>query len=186
MKAAPHAEPFDPEAPVEGPPVLIIGCGNLLRGDDAAGPILIRKLWDIGVGDLVGANAQKGKIPRLVDGGTAGMDVAFQMRGARHVILIDACSGTGDEPGTIFRVPGEAIAELPAPTDIHSHSFRWDHALSFAKWLLKDEYPDTIEVWLIEGESYAHGAELKPRVAAAVDDLSLRIAKDVKARLCID
>lgn len=29
--------------------VLIVGCGNLLRGDDAVGPILVRHLWDRGV-----------------------------------------------------------------------------------------------------------------------------------------
>ncbi|PMP83831.1 MAG: peptidase M52, partial [Roseiflexus castenholzii] len=28
---------------------LIIGCGNLLRGDDGVGPILIRRLWEIGL-----------------------------------------------------------------------------------------------------------------------------------------
>lgn len=165
-----HVEPHDPAAPVEGPPVLVIGCGNLLRGDDAAGPILIRKLWTLGAGDHA----------RLVDGGTAGMDVAFQMRGAKHVILVDACDGSGDEPGTLFRVPGSAIADLPAPTDIHSHAFRWDHALSFAKWLLKDEYPETIEVYLIEGDSYGHGAELTEPVARAVDELSERIAGEVR------
>ncbi len=52
--------------------VVVIGCGSLLRGDDAVGPILIRHLWSEGVPDHV----------TLVDGGTAGMDVAFKMRGA--------------------------------------------------------------------------------------------------------
>ncbi|EUA52037.1 hydrogenase maturation protease family protein [Mycobacterium xenopi 3993] len=50
--------------------MLIIGCGNLLRGDDGVGPIMVRHLWERGMPDGV----------RLVDGGTAGMDVAFQMR----------------------------------------------------------------------------------------------------------
>ncbi|HQV19515.1 MAG TPA: hydrogenase maturation protease, partial [Gordonia sp. (in: high G+C Gram-positive bacteria)] len=47
--------------------VLVIGCGNILRGDDAVGPILVRTLYSQGVPDSV----------RLIDGGTAGMDVAF-------------------------------------------------------------------------------------------------------------
>ncbi|HMZ79592.1 MAG TPA: hydrogenase maturation protease, partial [Acidobacteriota bacterium] len=58
--------------------ILIIGCGNLLRGDDAVGPILIRHLWEIGLPAGV----------RCADGGTAGMDVAFQMRGADQVIIV--------------------------------------------------------------------------------------------------
>ena len=63
--------------------ITIIGCGNLIRKDDGAGPILIRKLWDLGVPSNV----------RLADGGTAGMDVVFQIGKAEE--LIDG-SGTGD------------------------------------------------------------------------------------------
>ena len=156
---------YDPHAPPPGPAVVVIGCGNILRGDDAAGPIVIRKLWQRGASEWA----------RLVDGGTAGMDVAFQMNGAERVILIDA-SATGSEPGTLFRVPGSEITDLPAPTEIHSHSFRWDHALSFAKWLLKDRYPEEIEVWLIEAAQTEHGAKLSPAVERAVDNLTDRLA----------
>lgn len=156
---------YDPDAPIPGPGVVVIGCGNLLRGDDAAGPIVIRELWELGANEHA----------RLVDGGTAGMDVAFQMRGAEKVILVDACT-TGSEPGALFRVPGEEVADIPPPTDIHSHAFRWDHALSFARWLLKDQYPDDVEVWLIEIASADHGADLSPPVREAVKRLSRDLA----------
>lgn len=138
--------------------VLVIGCGNLLRGDDAVGPIAIRNLWTRGVPDGV----------RLVDGGTAGMDVAFQMRGAKRVILIDAAR-TAAAPGTVFRVPGDWLEQLPALTDIHTHAFRWDHALAFGRWLLGPEFPDEIDVFLIEAQSVEPGAELSPAVSAAMD-----------------
>ena len=105
--------------------VVIIGCGNLLRGDDGVGPVLVRHLWERGVPD--GA--------KLVDGGTAGMDVAFQMRGAARVVIVDAAA-TGSAPGTVFRVPGEEFAELPPLQGLHTHSFRWDHAIAFARWAL--------------------------------------------------
>ena len=137
--------------------VLVIGCGNLLRGDDAVGPIAIRNLWARGVRDGV----------RLVDGGTAGMDVSFQMRGARRVILIDA-SSTGAPAGTVFRVPGEWMEQLPPLTDIHTHAFRWDHALAFGRWLLGPGFPSDVDVFLIEVESVEPGAELSPAVAAAM------------------
>jgi hydrogenase maturation protease len=138
--------------------VVVIGCGNLLRGDDAVGPTLVRHLWERGVpGDVV-----------LVDGGTAGMDVAFKMRGAERVVIVDAAV-TGAEPGTIYRVPGEELEDLPALDGLHTHQFRWDHALSFGRWLLQDAYPSDITVFLIEAAQLDHGAPLSPPVAEAME-----------------
>jgi hydrogenase maturation protease len=149
---------------------LVVGCGNLLRGDDAVGPLLVRRLADIGVPSHV----------RLVDGGTAGMDVGFAMRGASHVVLVDA-STTGAEPGAIYRVPGEAIENLPDPQAMNMHAFRWDNALAFARWLLKAEYPDNIEVWLIEAGQLNVGDPLSEPVEAAMEKLVVRILDDVNA-----
>jgi hydrogenase maturation protease len=138
----------------------VIGCGNLLRCDDAAGPLVIRHLWQRGLD----------RFARLVDGGTAGMDVGFAMRGMRRVVLVDA-SATGAPPGTIHRVPGDQLEHLPDLRSLHSHSFRWDHALAFARWLLKDEYPASIEVWLIEAADLRPGCEITKPVRAAIDRL---------------
>ena len=137
--------------------IVVVGCGNILRGDDAVGPTLIRHLWEQGVPDEV----------TLVDGGTAGMDVAFKMRGARSVLLVDAAT-TGGEPGTIYRVPGREVEQLPPLEGLHSHQFRWDHALAFAHWLLGDEYPETITVFLIEIAQTEPGADLSPPVEKAM------------------
>ncbi len=137
--------------------IVIIGCGNLLRGDDAVGPITIRHLWTLGVPDEV----------TLVDGGTAGMDVAFKMRGARLVILIDAAT-TESKPGTIYEIPGDEIEQLPPLEGMHSHQFRWDHALAFGHWLLGDDYPTDVTVFLIEIEQTTPGADLTPSVDAAM------------------
>jgi hydrogenase maturation protease len=151
-------------APTE---VLVVGCGNLLRGDDAAGPVLVRM--------LAGRDLPAGV--RLVDGGTAGMDIAFAMRGVPRVIIVDA-SRVGVPPGTIHKVPGSELADL-RPPEGNLHSFRWDQALGFATWLLKDEYPEDITVWLVEGESFEPGAPLSPSVQASVDRIADAIVSDV-------
>ncbi|HEX2807727.1 MAG TPA: hydrogenase maturation protease [Kineosporiaceae bacterium] len=148
------AEP--PSPPVV--PVLVIGCGNLLRGDDAVGPVLVRHLWDLGVPDGV----------ELVDGGTAGMDVAFKMRGRRKVIIVDAAR-SGAEPGTVFRVPGEELEDLPPVTGLNLHAFRWDHALAVGRWLLKDGYPPEVVVLLVEAASTEPGADLTPAVQQGME-----------------
>lgn len=105
---------------------------------------------------------------RLVDGGTAGMDVAFQMRGAEQVVIVDA-SATGSPPGTIYRVPGAELAELPPLEGLHTHSFRWDHAIAFARWALADACPDDITVFLIEAANVAMGVDLSPEVNTAME-----------------
>lgn len=155
---APHELLDDGFAP-DSCDLLVIGCGNILRGDDAVGPIAIRHLFERGLPDGV----------RLIDGGTSGMDVAFAMRGAARVVIIDA-SATGAAPGTMYRVPAD---QLPEPTldGVHSHNFRWDHALSLSSWLLGPARPTDITVLLVEGSTYEPGAPLSPKVDAAMHSL---------------
>ncbi len=107
---------------------------------------------------------------RLIDGGTAGMDVAFALRGARRAIVVDA-SRVGVDSRDVHQVPGEELTDLQPPEG-NLHQFRWDQALGFAQWLLKDEYPPEVTVWLIEGESFDAGAPLTPAVQAAVDTVA--------------
>jgi len=137
--------------------LLVVGCGNLLRADDGAGPILIRRHWEGGVPSGV----------RLVDGGTAGMDVSFQMRGAERVIIVDA-SRTDAAPGTLYKIPGPAVEDLPPLEGLHTHMFRWDNALAFARWLLGDEYPKDVTVYLIEAEDFTPGEKLSEKVSEGV------------------
>lgn len=147
--------------------LLVIGCGSIMRGDDAVGPVLIRTLFTRGVPDGV----------RIVDGGTAGMDVAFGMRGAGRVVIIDA-SATGAEPGTIYRVPAEELTELPPIDGLHTHNFRWNHALSFSSWLLGPHRPTDVTVFLIEAERFDPGAELSDSVATAMHQVIGLIERD--------
>ena len=152
--------------------VLIVGCGNLLRGDDGVGPVLVRHLWERGVPQ--GA--------RLVDGGTAGMDVAFQMQGAKRVVIIDAAA-TGVEPGTLYRVPGEELADLPPLEGLHTHSFRWDHAIALARWILSERCPTDITVFLIEVAQVEMGADLSEPVTTAMEQVIDIVERDYLAAL---
>jgi hydrogenase maturation protease len=144
--------------------VLVIGFGNLLRGDDAAGPVLVRRMRERGLPPGV----------ECADGGTVGMDVVFRMQGRAEVILADACR-SGSEPGALFEVPGEELEKLPQPIGINLHSFRWDHAIAFARWLLKEDYPARVTACLVEGASFEPGAPLSATVDRAVDALVDRL-----------
>jgi hydrogenase maturation protease len=146
----------------------VIGCGNILRGDDAVGPVLIRHLHTQGVPTGV----------RLVDGGTSGMDVAFGMRGAARVVIVDAAT-TGAEPGTVYRVPAEQLSDLPPIDGLHTHNFRWDHALAFSTWLLGPHRPTDITVFLVEAGQFEPGSELSAPVAAGMERVMALIADEL-------
>jgi len=146
---------------------LVIGCGNLLRGDDAVGPILVRRMLERGLPPGI----------EVADGGTSGMDVAFRMRGMDRVVLVDAAT-SGGVPGTLYRLEGADVETLPPLEGINLHAFRWDHALAIARWALKDEYPSEIVVYLIESGSFEFGDPLTAEVEAAMDRLVDALVRD--------
>jgi hydrogenase maturation protease len=160
--------PVDSTGPARTPEhtttqTLIIGCGNLLRGDDAVGPILIRHLWERGLPPGV----------RCADGGTGG-GRRLQMRDVAHVISSTLhqwlrtgralrCKGA---MWSTFPACGRQLARLPVGP-----------CLAFARWALKDDYPSRIDVYLIEAQSLTVGDPLSPpveRTMHALADLLLR------------
>jgi hydrogenase maturation protease len=129
--------------------LAVVGCGDLSQADEGAGLALVRQLRDEGVPPGV----------RIVDAADAGIDVAFQLRGAKRVIVVDATS-TGAPAGTVSRVSGAAVDDMPPLSGLRTQSFRWDHALAFARWLLGDDYPADVTVYLIEAADRTPGAGL--------------------------
>jgi hydrogenase maturation protease len=149
--------------------VVIIGCGNTNRSDDGVGVWVIHEL-------------RRRELPgqvRLIDAGTGGMDVMYNLEGARRVLLIDA-AWTGAAPGTLYKVPGEQLAALPPPNALSLHNFRWEHALAVGRMLYKDRFPSNINVYLIQAASLAYGLELSPAVRAGAERLAALIGDEVR------
>lgn len=143
--------------------MVVIGCGNPLRGDDGAGPELVRRLTERGLPAGV----------RCVDAGTAGIDAVLEMRGATEVILVDACRSESP-PGTLHDIPGDALVNRPAG-GIDIHAVRWDHALALARDLFGEDQPRRVMACLVEAASFEPGAPLSPAVDRAVDALVERL-----------
>jgi hydrogenase maturation protease len=155
------------------PPAAIIGCGNPNRGDDGAGPAVVRALAARGVGRGLGV--------RLLDAGTDGMGVMFAARGCRRLAIVDACR-SGAQPGAVFEVPGEELAQ-PHARALTLHDFRWDHALHAGRRMFAEDFPRDVKVFLIEAQSLELGVGLTPCVAQAADRVAQRLETWLKSKI---
>lgn len=142
----------------------VIGCGNPNRSDDGVGPHVISLLRGRDLSDHV----------TLFDGGTDGMGVMYQARGASRLIIVDARAPEG-EPGAVYEVPGEVL-EAPPPQTLNLHDFRWDHALYAGRKIYGDDFPQDVAVFLIEAASLDLGLEISDPVRAAAEKVADRIA----------
>ncbi len=149
------------------PPLLVIGCGNPLRGDDGAGPEVVQRLAARGVPHV-----------RCIDAGTSGIDVVLAMRGHDEVVIVDACR-SGAAAGTIHEIAvapdGGVVSEPGGPPRLTIHAFRWDHAVALGRSLLGAGFPRRVTAVLVEGARFEPGAALSPATAAAVDEVVARL-----------
>lgn len=74
--------------------------------------------------------------------------------------------------GALFKLKGSDVEHLPPLAGVNLHAFRWDHALAFARWALKDDYPSRIDVYLIEAQSLVIGEPLSPPVERGMRQLA--------------
>jgi hydrogenase maturation protease len=132
---------------------LVIGVGNLFRGDDAFGCLVARDL--------------QGKLPGHYgalehDGEPAGLIECWQ--GVDSVYLVDAVS-SGNKAGTIFDFD-LAIRSLPEEFNLYStHAFGVPQAVELARAI--NRLPKAIRFVGVEGESFDAGTGLSSAVDAA-------------------
>jgi hydrogenase maturation protease len=141
---------------------LVIGVGNPWRGDDGAGLAVTRRLREL---------SPAGVEVREIEGdATALMDV---WAGADRVVVIDAAQ-SGAPPGTVRRFDAHAKA-LPARLLRSStHAFGVPEAIELARAL--GRLPATVDVYAIEGASFATGDRLTPSVEQATETLAAALA----------
>lgn len=150
--------------------LTIIGCGNANRTDDAVGVVIANRLRE-------NMAAHPNPQVRIFDSGTAGIDVMFQARGSQKLVIIDA-NQSNSEPGTVFKVPGSELENLPQPS-YNLHDFRWDNALYAGRKIFKEEFPKGITVYLIEAGDISFGLELTSAVAQAAQKVAAEIQKQI-------
>lgn len=147
---------------------VVVGIGNLDRGDDGAGRAVARRL--------------RGVLPDTVaiveeDGEAASILAAIE--GAATAILVDA-SVSGRPAGTVSRFDVTAAPLPRAGFGVAStHGFGLGEAVELARAL--GALPAECVVYAIEGAAFEDGAPLSPPVAAAVAAVAAIIAAELAA-----
>jgi len=148
------------------PRPVIIGIGNIERGDDGAGRQVARLLRH-----MLGAKAD---IVELDGEATA---ILARLEGAGTAYLIDACMSKAP-PGTVHRIDA-AEGELPlSSSDLSSHGFGLASAIELARTL--GQLPPRTIVFAIEAESFEPGAPLTKDVADATVIVADRIRLEIE------
>lgn len=152
--------------------VAIMGFGNPVRSDDAVGIYVIEKLKKI-IGENENIN--------VFDMGTAAFEVLFGLKGHQKILLVDAVLNANEPVGTLFKVPAEEVMRAPQDDPmVFLHGMKWDQALSYAKKILQDEYPEDIQVYLIAVENTKLEVELSKEVQDAGDKVINHILDELK------
>ncbi|NBC08406.1 MAG: hydrogenase maturation protease [Bacteroidetes bacterium] len=150
----------------------LLGFGNPARSDDGVGCYVIQQLKE---------QYQEKEGLTLIDMGTSAFEVLFQLKGNERIIFIDGVINTGEPDGTLYHLPASEIdAAIQEDPMVFLHSLKWDQALSYAKKILQDDYPEDIGVYLIAISNTKMDIGMSPQVVAAADQLVGIIAKQLE------
>jgi hydrogenase maturation protease len=147
-------------------PVLVVGLGNVLLGDDGLGPVALARI------------ERDYRIPpevRLIDGGTLGLTLLSELVQAVHVILVDAVA-TGEPPGTLVRLDGDAVRDAVRDR-LSVHQVGVADLLDAAR--LIGCYPDSVVLLGLAPGSIGFGVERTDAVEKALGTLVSAVAQEV-------
>jgi len=133
---------------------VIVGIGNLILKDEGVGIHVVREL-------------AKRELPpgvKVIDGGTATIDLLPLMYETKRIIVIDAMEGRG-QPGTLYRYRAEDLLDTPdMPFSLHQMGFL--NVLRLARQL--GGHRAYLTVIGVEPGEISFGMELTPEVKNVV------------------
>ncbi len=146
---------------------LVLGLGNLVHSDDGLGVHAIERLT---------ADPRVPLDAVLMDGGTQGLNLLPHISEFQRLLVIDAMD-VGEAPGTVLRLEGDAIKNLPGKPSVHQLGFA---DLMVALELLGD-LPGEIVLLGVQPLSTEWAAELTPPVQQALGPLLDAVIEQLRA-----
>jgi|SRR5579885_2774618 hydrogenase maturation protease len=107
-------------------PILVLGLGNTLLGDDGFGPTLLEKLAE--------RYPYAGGFIEFLDGGTQGLNLLGRLAGRQALIVLDALA-TGAKPGTVSVLEGSEVVRFATSRSTTAHEGNAGELLATAAFL---------------------------------------------------
>ncbi len=148
-------------------PLLVLGLGNLLLGDDGLGAVAVH---------LLNQQYLAPEGVRVLDGGTLGLALLPYLEDAEAVILVDAIRGDGP-PGSFVRITGEEVAPAVS-TRLSPHQIGVADLLDGARW--HQRYPRSLILLGLVPARLELGVTRSPAVEAALPALTERIVDEAR------
>jgi hydrogenase maturation protease len=146
---------------------LVLGCGNVLLGDDAAGVWVIEQLRR--------SCAFPAEVS-LVEAGTLGLDLLPELDGVERLLVVDAVAG-GRPPGSLVRLQGD---EVPAVFDLKTSPHQVGLADLLAGAKLLGRWPRQVVLWGVEPAELAPGTRFSLEVERALPSLQAAVLEELE------
>lgn len=140
--------------------VIVIGVGNALRGDDAAGLEVVRRVSARAAAAAIAVREQEGEALGLLE----------QWEGAGAAVLVDAIH-SGAPAGTVRRVDA-SLQAIPARLGSSSstHAIGVAEAVELARAM--GRLPGRVILYGVEGARFETGEGLSAEVQAAIAEIA--------------
>lgn len=150
------------------PHILILGIGNLWRGDDAAGRHAAQRLAEQIFSPAITVREVEGE----------GAAVMEALEGPDAAILIDAVE-SGAPPGTVHRWDVSTESMNARFLRCSTHNFSVHDAVEMARALGK--LPSRVFVFGIESKEFSPGQGMSPEVETSMGELVAQVLDQVHA-----
>lgn len=144
------------------PPLLVLGLGNVLLGDDGVGPALLKEVQAL-YSDVAEVEC--------VDGGTQGIALLGRLEDREALVILDAFA-SGGKAGTVVVLEGPDLLRVAVRRATTAHEGNAGELLAIAQLL--EELPERVYLVGIEPEKVRTELGLSECVAAAMPDALIK------------
>jgi hydrogenase maturation protease len=147
--------------------VLVIGVGNALRGDDAAGLAVARQVRAVAPAGIT-----------VLEHGGEPASLLELWEGARAAVVVDAIA-SGAVPGSVRRIDARQTPLPVALAGASTHGIGVAEAIELGRAL--DRLPDRLVLFCVEGEDFGPHEGLVPEVERALGAIAEAVAAEAAA-----